>query len=104
MLFHVTMTHAPEKCPGYDREMLQAFLENLKRGDGLSQEHGVKLLFFLSAAPVHEFYALIETNRAETIGRFLMDLIPFPPSEFKVTPVTTLEGLVTAWEPAEETH
>ena len=45
MLFHVTATHTPDDCPGYNRDKLPELFEASKGMPAKAQELGIKVLF-----------------------------------------------------------
>ena len=42
MLFHVTATHTPDDCPGYNRDKLPELLEASKGMPAKAQELGIR--------------------------------------------------------------
>ncbi len=85
MLFHVTMTHTPEDCPGYHPERVPAFLEAFENLEVVGKELNVKAHFIVNGAPDHVMFALLEADDAFTVGRYLTN-IPLR-QEFKTTAV-----------------
>jgi hypothetical protein len=92
MLFHITSTHTEENCPGYDQERMPAVREAFARRDEIAQLHNVKLHWFLSTAPDHTFYTLVEAQQQTDVDLFIRTLLPFPHKN-TVTPVITADEL-----------
>ena len=92
MLFHVTMTHTAEDCPGYDREKLVKLVEAGENWDDLAAELGIQVHFFLWGAPEHLAWALIEADDIASVSRFCIGL-PFR-QDFDVTPVQHVQDLI----------
>ena len=93
MLFHITSTHTEDNCPGYHTEKIPALLEALTKRNEIAQRHNVKVHWFLSAAPDHTFYFLLEADKQINIDLFITETAPFPQAH-KVTPVVTAEELI----------
>ena len=93
MLFHITSTHSEDNCPGYHTEKIPAVLEGLTKRDEIARAHNVKVHWFLSAAPDHTFYYLLEADKQINIDLFVTEVAPFPQAH-KVTPVVTAAELV----------
>ncbi len=89
MLFHVTMTHTPDNCPGYNRETLPNFVAGTDKLEGIAAELNVKVHFLLWAAPEHVAFALLEADSLGAIGQFV-NAIPIR-QEYRVTPVEHLQ-------------
>ena len=92
MLFHVTMTHTPDNCPAYHREVMPDLITGLDKLEGLAKELHVKVHFLLWAAPDHVAYALLEADSLGVIAQFV-NTIPIR-QEFRVTPVEHLQQMV----------
>ena len=92
MLFHVTMTHTPDNCPGYNRETLPNFVSGVDKLEGLAKQLNVKVHFLLWAAPEHVAFALLEADSLGSIGQFV-NAIPIR-QEYRVTPVEHLQQVV----------
>ena len=85
MLFHVTATHTPDDCPGYNRDKLPELLEASKGMPAKAQELGIKVLFNVNAAPEHVSYLLLEADDPFSVA-LLMTETPFK-QDFKVNAV-----------------
>lgn len=92
MLIHITSTHSEDNCPGYDPAKLPATREAFAKRDEIAQRHNVKLHWFLSSAPDHTFYTLVEGEKQTDIDLFIRDLLPIPHKN-TLTPVITPEEL-----------
>ncbi len=93
MLFHVTMTHSEDNCPGYNTELIPEVVGGLEKREEIMKKHGVKLHWLVSAAPDHHFFALVEADSLFNVDRAVMEAIPFKQA-FKVRPVITADELV----------
>jgi muconolactone delta-isomerase len=93
MLFHVTMTHTADNCPGYEREKLAELVAASEKWDALARELNARVHFVLWGAPEHVAYALIEADSLGAVARYI-NAIPIR-QEFKVTPVQHLQETMT---------
>jgi muconolactone delta-isomerase len=93
MLFHVTMTHTADNCPGYEREKLAELVAASEKWDALARELNARVHFVLWGAPEHVAYALIEADSPGAVARYV-NAIPIR-QEFKVTPVQHLQETMT---------
>ena len=57
MLFHLTMTHTVDECPGYNPDKMPELLAALENMDALGKEMNVKAHFVVNGAPEHVAYA-----------------------------------------------
>ena len=89
MLFHVTMTHTEDNCPGYQPEKMPDLVAFGDKMSSLADELKVKVHFVLWGAPEHVAYALLEADNPGSVARFVIS-IPIK-QDFKVTPVSNLE-------------
>ncbi len=93
MLFHVTMTHTPDNCPGLNKEQMPAALASLEKLEGLAQELNLKVHFLLWGAPEHVSYALIEADNSGKLARYVMAIDM--KQDFKVVPVQHMTEVVS---------
>lgn len=92
MLFHITMTHTAEDCPGYNPDNMPELISSVESMDKIAEDLDVKVLFYLDGAPEHVSYVLLEAeNILQVLG--FVGAIPFK-QDFKVTPVTHLKELI----------
>ncbi len=89
MLFHVTMTHSVEDCPGYNRERMPEYLTAIDKLDEISKQFNVKVHFILAGLPEHLEYALLEANSPTDLSNFLTEALPWR-HDYKVTAVEHL--------------
>ena len=92
MLFHITMTHTAEDCPGYNKEKFPDIIACVDKIDDIAQKTGVKVHFYVEGAPEHISFALLEAENLSSIIGFVSE-IPFR-QDFKVTPVMHLKDLI----------
>ncbi len=91
MLFHLTMEHSDQYCPGRTPDLIRGVRE---RYEQRSKETGVRVHFFVSAEPSHVTYALLETDSVESVRRWLMR---YPvPQDVTVTPVQRMAKLLSS--------
>ena len=92
MLFHVTMTHTPDNCPGHNKEQMPAVLASLEKLGGVAAELNLKVHFLLWGAPEHVAYGLIEADNPGSLARYVlaMDL----KQDIKVTPVQNMDEVI----------
>ena len=93
MLFHVTMTHSVDDCPGYNLEKMPEVIAGLDKLDATAKETNVKILFSVDAAPEHVAYALIEADSQAALLGFISSH-PIRHDYFKVTPVMYTSDVV----------
>jgi len=92
MLFHLTMTHTAEDCPGYNPEKMPEIISSAENMEKTAEELNVKVFFYVEGAPEHVSFALIEAeNMSQVIG--FISAIPIR-QDFKVTAVTHLKDLI----------
>ena len=85
MLFHITATHTPDDCPGYNPEMMPGLVEAIEKSDSVASELGIKVHFLVNGAPEHVIYALVETEDSSRIALWTSS---FPmKQDFKICPV-----------------
>jgi hypothetical protein len=92
MLFHVTMTHSADNCPGYHAERMPDFLAAMEGLEETGRELGVQAHALLWGAPDHVAFAVLEADSLGAIGRYL-NSIPIT-QEFKITPVQHVSDVV----------
>ena len=92
MLFHVTMTHTVDDCPGYNPEKMPEVLASFEKVDAVAKELTIKVHFYVEAAPEHVAYALLETDNQSSILGFLT-ASPMR-QDFKITPVMQVQDIV----------
>lgn len=95
MLFHLTMTHTVDNCPGYLPPEKQA--EIFAAADKIpeaARELNVKVHFLLQAAPEHVGYALLEADNLMAVSRFVSGF-PFR-LDSKVAVVEHLQDFIAA--------
>ncbi len=92
MLFHVTMTHTPDNCPGHNKEQMPAVLASLEKLGGVAAELNLKVHFLLWGAPEHVAYALIDADDPGKLARYVLaiDL----KQDVKVTPVQHMDAVI----------
>lgn len=95
MLFHVTMTHTVEDCPGYNREKFPELVTAWERKDELAKQFNVKVHFMLNGLPEHVEFALLEADSPLAVANFLGQLLPFR-NDYKVTAVQHTQDVVAA--------
>lgn len=98
MLFHVTMTHTADACPGYNPETIPDATAALKKLDALASELNVKVHFMVLGAPDHVAFGLFEADTLGAIHQYVFG-IPMR-QEFRVTPVESLQQVIDAAEAA----
>lgn len=74
MLFHVTMTHTEDECPGYNRDKLPELLAATENLHNVAAELGAKILFNVNAAPEHFGFMLVEADSPFAIARIVTTL------------------------------
>ena len=92
MLFHVTMTHTVDECPGYNHEKLPAMGKAMAGMEARAKELNVKTLFVVNAAPEHVSYGLFEADDAYSLAQLLTD-VPLR-QDFKVNAVEYMEDIM----------
>ncbi len=92
MLFHVTMTHTPEDCPAYNKEMMPDLIASVDKIDAVGKELNVKAHLLLWGAPEHVAYAILEADSPGAVTRYLNTIAI--KQDFKVTPVQRLQEVM----------
>ena len=92
MFVHITSTHTEDNCPGYDRTKLPTVRDAWAKRNDIAKRHNVKLHWFLSTAPDHTFFTLVEAERQTDVDVFMRELLPYPHKN-TLTPVITAEEL-----------
>lgn len=92
MLFHITMTHTPNECPGYDPDKMKEMVEAPSKMEALAKQLNIKALFLVNGAPEHVVFALLEADSPAAVLQYV-HAIPIK-QDFKVTPVTHMHELV----------
>jgi hypothetical protein len=85
MLFHVTLTHSEDECPGYNRDKLPELPAASDDPHNVAAELGPKIHFNVNGAPEHVGFMLVEADNPFIMAR-IVTTIPFKQS-FKVTAV-----------------
>ena len=92
MLFHVTMTHTVEECPGYNPEKMREWIASSDKLEDIAKQMGVKVHFDVNVAPEHVAYALLEAEELSSVLAVL-NAIPIR-QDFKATPVLHNKDLI----------
>ncbi len=92
MLFHVTMTHTEDNCPGYDHAQMAEALEGMDKLSAVAEQLGIKVHSLLWGAPEHVAYAVLEADSVGAVAQYA-NAVPLRQT-FKVTPVEPLEAVV----------
>ncbi len=74
MLYHVTMRHTADDCPGYSPSNLPAFIEVPRKLERLRATLSVTEHFLVWDSAAHTGYALIEADHTEAVKRYLAGL------------------------------
>lgn len=92
MLFHVTATHSPDDCPGYNREDMPQIIAAIENAENVAKELGVKIHFLVNGAPEHVVFLLLEADSPASIAMFANS---FPlKQDFDVTAVVHEKDMV----------
>ena len=93
MLIHVTLTHAPEDCPVYNRERIPTTVAAMDQAIGdRAKELNVKIHFWVNGTPDHIQFLLVEAESSYDIAQLVRDI---PTRQgFKLTPVVPIERTV----------
>ena len=92
MLFHVTMTHSEDNCPGYHPEQMPKLLEVGEQMPTIAKDLGVKVHSFVWGAPEHVAFALLEADTVGAITQYV-NRIPLR-QDFRVNAVEHLEDVL----------
>jgi len=71
MLFHVTLRHNPEECPGRNPDKARATRVYFANREARQRELGYQVRVFVGAWPSHLEYALIEAPDLATVHRWI---------------------------------
>lgn len=89
MLFHLTITHSVEDCPGYNHERMPEVLESMENIESTLDALNIKCHFWVEGLPEHVAYALVEADGPIALAK-LTGAIPYR-ADFKVTAVVHLQ-------------
>jgi hypothetical protein len=89
MLFHVTMTHTEDNCPGYHLEGLSERYAAYEKLEGLAKELNVVEHFHVWCPPDHIGFLLVEADSLAAVSRYLF-AIPIR-QDYKVVPVESFQ-------------
>ncbi len=92
MLFHVTMTHTPEDCPAYNKEMMPEVIASVDKLEAVGKELNIKTHLLLWGAPEHVAFAIVEADSPGALTRYLNTIAI--KHDFKVTPVQQLQEVM----------
>ena len=92
MLFHVTMTHTEDNCPGYEREKMPQMIEGMEKLAAVEKELGLTVKALLWGAPEHVAFAVIEADRLSAVAQYV-NAIPLR-QDCKVTAVENLVDVI----------
>ncbi|MFQ6616262.1 MAG: hypothetical protein ACE5HZ_05770 [Fidelibacterota bacterium] len=92
MLFHATMMHTEDNCPGYERERMPEVLSAFENLESLAKDLSVKLHSFVWCPPDHVAYVLIEADALNVVSRFLFS-IPIR-QEMRIVPVEPIQDTI----------
>jgi muconolactone delta-isomerase len=98
MLFHVTMTHTADDCPGYNPDKMKDMVAASEKMEGLAKQWNVKVLFYVNGFPEHVAFALLEADSPLAVTQFVHG-IPFK-QDFKVTPVMHVQEVMAMMKAA----
>lgn len=98
MLFHVTMTHTIEDCPGYNPERSPEVAATYDKIEEISRKFNVKLHFIVEGLPEHVAFALAEADDPADLALFLAEGVPYR-ADFEVTAVMHVSDLVAKIKP-----
>ena len=92
MLFHVTLQHGPEDCPGRNPDKARASRVHFAEREARQRELGYRVRAFVGAWPSHIEYALVEAPDLATVHRWIGTF----PNQDKatVTPVKRMADLI----------
>lgn len=93
MLFHVTMPHSVEDCPGNNPDKMPEILSAFDTIDEVSQKFNVKVHFLVSGLPEHVEFALLEADSPVDLANFVSHF-PYR-QDYEVTAVEHLADVVS---------
>ena len=96
MLFHVTMTHSPDNCPGNlpPDEQKKFFAESEKMLDAAKQRN-IDIQFMVTGVG-HVMYALMEADNFISLNSFFSSM-PFK-QDLQVEPVGKARDVISAFK------
>ncbi len=96
MLFHVTIRHEAEHCPGYDEDLVPeaiASLENLHR---VAESFGVKVHGLYNALPDHIEFLICESDSPAALAMYLTRALPYRRVDTDTRAVVGIDDLLAA--------
>jgi hypothetical protein len=100
MLFHVTITHTADNCPGFNPEIAAKSMEVGEKIPEMAHELNIKVHFMVSGLPEHVEYALLEAAGPVELAAFLSQY-PYK-VDFKVTAVEHMADTIEKMKPLLE--
>ncbi|UCG69212.1 MAG: hypothetical protein JSV09_15765 [Thermoplasmata archaeon] len=97
MLFHVTITHSVDNCPGFNPELAPKSMEVGEKIPEMAKELNIKIHFFVSGLPEHVEYALLEAAGPAELAMFLSQY-PYK-VDFKATAVEHMAAVIEKMKP-----
>ena len=96
MLFHVTMTHTPENCPGYlPPDEQKIFFTEAEKGLEVAKQMNIDIQFMVAGVG-HTMYALIEADNFQALNMFL-GRMPFK-QDIEAVPVGHAMDIMAAFK------
>jgi hypothetical protein len=99
MLFHITLRHPPEECPGRNPDKARASRVHFAEREARQRDLGYRVHAFVGAWPSHLEYMLMEAPDLATVERWTHTLPN--QDEATVTPVEEMAGLLTGGTAAQ---
>jgi hypothetical protein len=97
MLFHITITHTADNCPGFNPDIAAKSMEVGEKIPQMAEELNIKVHFMVSGLPEHIEYALLEAPGPMELAMFLSQY-PYK-VDFKVTAVEHLATTIEKMKP-----
>lgn len=96
MLFHVTMTHSTDNCPGYlPPDEQKKFLAETEKGFDVAKQMNIDIQFMVAGVG-HTMYALIEADNFLKLNNFL-GRMPFK-QDIEAIPVGHAKDIVASFK------
>ncbi len=96
MLFHLTMSHTPDNCPGYwPPEEQRKFFVEAERMQEVAKKMNIDIQFMVANVG-HTMYALIEADDFNVINMFFGGMKI--KQDYQVEPVGKVQDVISAYK------
>jgi hypothetical protein len=103
MLFHVTIRHDAEDCPGFNPEVRPRAIESLQNLHALAEKFGIKVHGLYNALPDHVEYLVCESVSPAALAMYLTEAVPYARADTETHAVVDADELLAAAQAMAQT-